>query len=85
HDMLRASLRRDGDDWVVETAAPGTVEVDALIDRTEFDAGVGDAELVEVASAALDESLDRLDPAAGVVIRFVWLEPSAADRAGRLI
>ncbi|MBF6303155.1 hypothetical protein IU459_37545, partial [Nocardia amamiensis] len=42
-------------------------------------------ELVEVASAALDESLDRLDPAAGVVIRFVWLEPSAADRAGRLI
>ncbi|WP_280253294.1 non-ribosomal peptide synthetase [Nocardia abscessus] len=85
HDMLRASLRRDGDDWVVETAAPGTVEVDALIDRTEFAANVTDAELVEIASAALDESLDRLDPAAGVVIRFVWLEPDSAERAGRLI
>ncbi|WP_280372819.1 non-ribosomal peptide synthase/polyketide synthase, partial [Nocardia abscessus] len=85
HDMLRASLRRDGGDWVVETAAPGTVEVDALIDRTEFTANVTDAELVEIASAALDESLDRLDPAAGVVIRFVWLEPDSAERAGRLI
>ncbi|MGW4285275.1 condensation domain-containing protein, partial [Nocardia sp. NPDC004750] len=39
----------------------------------------------EIASAALDESLDRLDPAAGVVIRFVWLEPDSAERAGRLI
>ncbi|MGK8501584.1 non-ribosomal peptide synthase/polyketide synthase [Nocardia asiatica] len=85
HDMLRASLRRDGDDWVVETAAPGTVEVDALIDRTEFAADVTDAELLDIASAALDESLDRLDPAAGVVIRFVWLEPDSAERAGRLI
>lgn len=85
HDMLRASLYRDGGDWIVETAAPGSVEVDALIDRTEFDAGVADAELVEIASAALDASLDRLDPAAGVVIRFVWLDPSSADRAGRLI
>ncbi|MEU4345754.1 amino acid adenylation domain-containing protein, partial [Nocardia sp. NPDC023852] len=85
HDMLRASLYRDGGDWVVETAAPGTVEVDTLIDRTEFDAGIADTELVEIASAALDASLDRLDPAAGVVIRFVWLDPSSADRAGRLI
>ncbi|MGW4774866.1 non-ribosomal peptide synthase/polyketide synthase, partial [Nocardia sp. NPDC004278] len=85
HDMLRARLYRDGDDWIVDTAAPGTVDVDALIDRTEFDAGVDTAGLVEIAAAALDASLDLLDPAAGVVIRFVWLEPSDGSRGGRLI
>ncbi|WP_280443546.1 non-ribosomal peptide synthase/polyketide synthase, partial [Nocardia brasiliensis] len=85
HDMLRASLRRDGADWIVETAAPGTVDVDALIDHTTFDADIDDAALLDIASAALDASLDRLDPAAGVVIRFVWLEPTRGERAGRLI
>ncbi|MFE3262527.1 amino acid adenylation domain-containing protein, partial [Nocardia sp. NPDC059229] len=94
HDMLRARLRRVPDaDWIVETAAPGTIDADALIDRTEFDASVTDAQLVEIATAALDATLDKLDPAAGQVIRFVWLEPSDATasresgtaRAGRLV
>ncbi|MTJ66344.1 non-ribosomal peptide synthetase, partial [Nocardia seriolae] len=86
HDMLRARLRRVPDaDWIVETAAPGTIDADSLIDRTEFDAGVTDAELVEIATAALDATLDKLDPAAGQVIRFVWLEPSDSSRAGRLV
>ncbi|MFE3262497.1 non-ribosomal peptide synthase/polyketide synthase, partial [Nocardia sp. NPDC059229] len=86
HDMLRARLRRVPDaDWIVETAAPGTIDADALIDRTEFDASVTDAQLVEIATAALDATLDKLDPAAGQVIRFVWLEPSDSSRAGRLV
>ncbi|WP_280335102.1 non-ribosomal peptide synthetase, partial [Nocardia wallacei] len=86
HDMLRARLRRHaGAEWIVETAAPGTVDVDALIERVEFDAAADDTELFEIASAALDSALDRLDPEAGVVIRFVWLDPSGADRAGRLV
>ncbi|WP_432277954.1 non-ribosomal peptide synthase/polyketide synthase [Nocardia cyriacigeorgica] len=85
HDMLRARLRRSAGDWVVETAAPGTVDVDALIDHTVFSADVDDAQLFDLAAAALDASLNRLDPAAGVVVRFVWLEPDGADRAGRLI
>nr|WP_245745820.1 non-ribosomal peptide synthetase [Nocardia altamirensis] len=85
HDMLRASLRQVDQEWVLETAAPGTVDVDARIDQTTFDAGVDSAGLVEIATAALTSSLDRLDPAAGVVIRFVWLEPSSSARAGRLI
>uniref|UniRef100_UPI002454A97A non-ribosomal peptide synthase/polyketide synthase n=1 Tax=Nocardia cyriacigeorgica TaxID=135487 RepID=UPI002454A97A len=85
HDMLRASLRRSAGDWIVETAAPGTVDVDALIDHTVFSADVDDAQLFDLAATALDASLNRLDPAAGVVVRFVWLEPDRADRAGRLI
>ncbi|MBF5002512.1 AMP-binding protein, partial [Nocardia sp. BSTN01] len=86
HDMLRARLRRHaGAEWIVETVAPGGVDVESLLDRTEFDAAATDSELFEIATAALDASLDRLDPEAGVVVRFAWLEPSAADRAGRLI
>ncbi|WP_280381699.1 non-ribosomal peptide synthetase, partial [Nocardia wallacei] len=87
HDMLRARLRRHGGaEWIVETAASGTVDVDALIERVEFDADADDEALFEIASAALDSALDRLDPEAGVVIRFVWLEPiGASERTGRLI
>ncbi|WP_040704264.1 non-ribosomal peptide synthetase, partial [Nocardia takedensis] len=85
HDMLRASLRHDGQDWTVETAAPGTVDVDALIERVEFPHTATDQELVGIAHAALDSALDRLDPAAGVVVRFVWLAPSEPTRTGRLI
>nr|WP_233429644.1 non-ribosomal peptide synthetase [Nocardia elegans] len=86
HDMLRARLRRHaGAEWIVETAAPGAVDIESLLDHTEFDAAATDSELFEIATAALDASLDRLDPEAGVVVRFAWLEPSAADRTGRLI
>uniref|UniRef100_UPI0005667065 non-ribosomal peptide synthetase n=1 Tax=Nocardia sp. CNY236 TaxID=1169152 RepID=UPI0005667065 len=85
HDMLRASLRREGSDWVVETAAPGTVDVDAVIDRIGFDPSTTDATLVEIATAAVDQALGRLDPAAGAVVRLVWLEPDSAEHTGRLI
>ncbi|MFQ6398317.1 non-ribosomal peptide synthase/polyketide synthase, partial [Nocardia sp. KC 131] len=78
HDMLRSRLRRPADaEWSVETAAPGTVDVDALIDHIGFDADASDAELAEIASAALDAALERLDPEAGEVIRVVWLESAS--------
>uniref|UniRef100_UPI002454FEA1 non-ribosomal peptide synthetase n=1 Tax=Nocardia carnea TaxID=37328 RepID=UPI002454FEA1 len=85
HDMLRARLRAEDGDWLLETAEPGAVDADALIDHTVFDATAGAEEFVDIASAAVDAALDRLDPAAGVVIRFVWLEPDTADRTGRLV
>ncbi|MGW4636713.1 amino acid adenylation domain-containing protein, partial [Nocardia sp. NPDC004415] len=85
HDMLRARLHQVDGRWVVTTAPAGTVDADALIDHTTFPADATDDQLVEIASAALDAGLDRLDPADGVVVRFVWLEPDAAARAGRLI
>ncbi|MGM7649296.1 amino acid adenylation domain-containing protein, partial [Nocardia sp. JW2] len=76
HDMLRSRLHQVDGRWVVTTAPTGSVDADTLIDHTTFDPNVSDAELFEIASAALDSSLDRLDPAAGVVVRFVWLEPT---------
>ena len=86
HDMLRARLRRHaGAEWIVETSEPGTVDVDTLLDRVEYDAAADDAALFEIATAALDSALERLDPEAGVVIRFIWLAGSAPGRADRLV
>ncbi len=81
HDMLRSRLHQVDGRWVVDTAPAGAVDVDALIDHSTFPADATDDQLVEIASAALDASLDRLDPAAGVVVRFVWLEPTVSASA----
>src|SRR5690606_22718673 len=85
HDMLRARLYRGETDWVVETAEPGTVDVDALIERVAYPADADERQLVEIATAAVDSALDRLDPATGAVIRFVWLDPAAPHVQGRIV
>ncbi|RBO82164.1 non-ribosomal peptide synthetase [Nocardia puris] len=88
HDMLRARLS-DGPEPTLEVTAPGSVDVAALLHRVEFDAAADTLDLREYASAALDAALDRLDPATGAVLRFLWFDPvgAAGDRSrpGRLI
>ncbi|WP_278263626.1 non-ribosomal peptide synthetase [Nocardia sp. AG03] len=89
HDMMRSRLWRDGDDWRLRVTEPGSVDVDALVHRTEFDAAVDPVELREYAQTALDSAMNRLDPATGVVLQFVWLDPvgdaGSRTRPGRLI
>ncbi|MEV0368080.1 amino acid adenylation domain-containing protein, partial [Nocardia fusca] len=85
HDMLRSRLFVADGEWVVETVEPGSVDVDALIDHTVFDAAATDEQVLETATAAVDAALDRMDPGHGVVVRFVWLEPDTADRPGYLV
>ncbi|MGW0007957.1 amino acid adenylation domain-containing protein, partial [Nocardia grenadensis] len=85
HDMLRSRLFVVDGEWVVETAEPGAVDVDALIDHTVFEAAATEEQVLETASAAVDAALDRMDPGTGVVVRFVWLEPDTADRPGYLV
>ncbi|AYF77614.1 amino acid adenylation domain-containing protein [Nocardia yunnanensis] len=87
HDMLRAQLAVVDGEWRLRTRPPGSVAVDALLQRIEFDTA-DRVELREFAVTALDSALDRLDPATGDVLRLVWLDPapdSPADRRGRLI
>ncbi|CAM4501450.1 non-ribosomal peptide synthetase [Nocardia ninae] len=90
HDMLRARLSPD------EHGAPclrvgevGSVEVDALVHRIEFDAAADSVELREYAVTELDAAMNRLDTADGVVLQFIWLDPvgdgGTRTRAGRLI
>ncbi|MGV9928880.1 non-ribosomal peptide synthase/polyketide synthase, partial [Nocardia rhamnosiphila] len=85
HDMLRSRLFVVDGEWAVETVEPGSVDVDALIDHTVFDAAATDEQVLETATAAVDAALDRMDPGHGVVVRFVWLEPDTADRPGYLV
>ncbi|WP_280381995.1 non-ribosomal peptide synthetase [Nocardia wallacei] len=90
HDMLRARLSRDEcGEWLLRTGDPGTVDVDMLVRRIEFDADADTIDLREFAVTAVDSAMHRLDPANGVVLQFVWLDPvgaaGARHRAGRLI
>ena len=81
HDMLRARLVHDDEHgWGISTSEPGTVDVDALVHRVEANAD----DVAIVGSAALDAALDRLNPATGVMLAFVWLD-FGPQRSGRLI
>ncbi|MEU4414034.1 amino acid adenylation domain-containing protein [Nocardia salmonicida] len=88
HDMLRARLWADDDGWRLRVAAPGSVDVDALVHRTAFDA-TDSIDLREYAQTELDSAMNRLNPAEGVVLQFVWLDPvgdaGSHTRPGRLI
>ncbi|MEV6324177.1 amino acid adenylation domain-containing protein [Nocardia sp. NPDC051787] len=89
HDMLRARLVTDAEDGPrIVVGPPGSVDVDALVHRIEFDA-IEPIELHEFAMTELDAAADRLDPAHGTVLQFIWLDPVGAagtrTGAGRLI
>ncbi|MGY0500928.1 amino acid adenylation domain-containing protein [Nocardia sp. FBN12] len=88
HDMLRARLWAADDGWRLRVADPGSIDVDALVHRTAFDP-TDSIDLREYAQTALDSAMNRLHPADGVVLQFVWLDPvgdaGAHTRPGRLI
>ncbi|MFI6217672.1 amino acid adenylation domain-containing protein [Nocardia brasiliensis] len=82
HDMLRSRLFRDDTgEWRFETTAPGTVEAAKVLRRSHFDEEPDDAAV----SAQLDAALGRLDPAAGVMVQFVWLDRTDPGLPGRLL
>ncbi|MFD4352671.1 amino acid adenylation domain-containing protein [Nocardia sp. NPDC058518] len=89
HDMLRARLTtaENGAPRLL-VGEPGSVDVDALLHRVEVDAA-DSVELREYAVTELDSAMNRLDPASGTVLQFVWLDPvgdaGTRTRAGRLV
>ncbi|CAM5242802.1 Linear gramicidin synthase subunit B [Streptomyces tendae] len=76
HDLLRSRLVEGG----LEVGAPGSVDVAALVERVEAD-GLG-CGLVRAGRRELDTATGLLDPAAGVMARFVWFD---APSGGRLV
>ncbi|MBB5915118.1 amino acid adenylation domain-containing protein/non-ribosomal peptide synthase protein (TIGR01720 family) [Nocardia transvalensis] len=71
HDMLRGSLRRAGDDWNWVVGERGSIDAAALVDVVS-----GGPEEVE---RELQRAADQLDPAAGVVARFVVIDSPDAE------
>ncbi|MFI6041312.1 amino acid adenylation domain-containing protein [Nocardia sp. NPDC051321] len=89
HDMLRARLVNEVDGWRLSVREPGSVDVGALVRRIEFDGAADPVDLREYVAAELRSESNRLDPANGVVLRLLWLDPvgdaGTRTRAGRLI
>ncbi|WP_233103781.1 non-ribosomal peptide synthetase [Streptomyces flavofungini] len=83
HDILRSRLVA-GDEWSLEVAERGSVDVAGLVHRVECDGEWGAPGWRELAEAELDEATGRLDPEGGVMGRFVWFDPGA-DVPGRLL
>ncbi|MEU6585622.1 amino acid adenylation domain-containing protein [Nocardia sp. NPDC046763] len=85
HDMLRSRLFRDSGEWRFETMSTDALDASELVHRGTFeDAADADA-LRELVTAELDAALDRLDPAAGVMVQFVRLDAERGSVPGRLI
>ncbi len=80
HDMWRSRLV-DGESLLV--GEPGSVDVAALVHRVGCSGVADEKSWGALISAELDQALDRLDPAAGVMLQFVWFDPEDAD--GRLL
>ncbi|MBB4685799.1 non-ribosomal peptide synthetase [Amycolatopsis jiangsuensis] len=72
HDLLRARLGDDGTLVVPDTAEPALRRVDAT-----------SADLTELVAAEHRTALSELDPAAGAMVRFTWLD--RGGEPGRLL
>ncbi|MFG2231295.1 amino acid adenylation domain-containing protein [Streptomyces sp. NPDC048723] len=79
HDMLRSRIVEAGQPRVVVSGS-GAVDAVHLIERVKANAG----DLDDVAERCAREAAARLDPAAGVMVRAVWVD-AGPGRVGRLV
>ncbi|WP_157513998.1 non-ribosomal peptide synthetase, partial [Nocardia concava] len=86
HDMLRSRLDRDETgDWRVRVTPPGSIDVDSLIHRVTYAADLPTDDLRALAESELNAAVDRIDPAHGAILRFVWLTPDSGTAPGMLV
>ncbi|OKI00760.1 non-ribosomal peptide synthetase [Streptomyces sp. CB02923] len=82
HAVLRARART-GPQPTLHVPDRGTVDAAALVTRTDATDAPADA-LDRIAEDAAREAAARLDPAAGVMVRAVWVD-AGPRRTGRLV
>ncbi len=78
HDMLRSQLVKNGE-WAIEVFPQGSIDVAPLVHRVAYDGDWDDA-WRERATAELNDAAGRLDPADGVMARFVWFDKAEGGR-----
>ncbi|MFH8407405.1 amino acid adenylation domain-containing protein [Streptomyces sp. NPDC018019] len=82
HDMLRARVRDGAAGPVFDVPGRGAVDAAALVTRTDA-TDAPDGDLDAIAERAAGEAADGLDPAAGAMVRAVWVD-AGPRRTGRL-
>ncbi|HEV3295821.1 MAG TPA: condensation domain-containing protein, partial [Streptosporangiaceae bacterium] len=83
HPVLAARLVPDGDGWGLDVPLPGGCQVAGLVSRVDA-SGTGEEGLRELSLAQARGVSGRLDPAAGVMARLVWLD-RGPDASGRVV
>ncbi|UZI32654.1 non-ribosomal peptide synthetase [Streptomyces sp. VB1] len=86
HGSLRMRLRVGGtgdEDWALVVAGPGAVSAGEVLRRVDV-TGLTDDERRSVFAERTAEAVDRLDPAAGVMLQAVWCDAGARE-AGHLV
>ncbi|MGW0286107.1 amino acid adenylation domain-containing protein [Streptomyces sp. NPDC003236] len=58
---------------------PGSIDISTLLHRVVCDGGSDEKAWGELISAELDRALNRLDPAAGTMLQFVWFTPTGTS------
>ncbi|MGW3109766.1 condensation domain-containing protein, partial [Streptomyces sp. NPDC001100] len=79
HGMLRA---RAGSDQVLVVPEAGEIDASGLVVRVDA-VGLAEGELDQLAADAARQAVTRLDPAAGVMVRLVWVD-AGPGRVGRI-
>ncbi|ATL69942.1 non-ribosomal peptide synthetase [Nocardia terpenica] len=81
HDLLRSRIvETEGEQPRLVVADRGAVDAARLVERVE--AGAGDVH--EIADRCAEDAVTRLNPAAGVMVRVVWVD-AGSGRVGRLV
>ncbi|WP_063763078.1 non-ribosomal peptide synthetase [Streptomyces rimosus] len=82
HAMLRARVVERPGGPVLTVGGRGSVDADRLVTRLDA-VRAPEADLDGLAERAAEDAVARLDPAAGVLVRAVWLD-AGPHRTGRL-
>ncbi|MCX4830316.1 non-ribosomal peptide synthase/polyketide synthase [Streptomyces sp. NBC_01016] len=83
HETLRMRVG-DGEGFTVAPVDGGAAFADALLTRVDAPSDASDEELTALAAAHTAAARDALDPAAGRMLRAVWID-RGAGRPGRLL
>ncbi|MFE9577560.1 non-ribosomal peptide synthase/polyketide synthase [Nocardia sp. NPDC006044] len=81
HDVLRSRLVDDERGPGLEVAPAGSIDVDGLLHRVEMP--VAEPHSAEARSAQVRAAVNRLAPAGGVMLQFVWFD-AGRTQAGAL-
>jgi nonribosomal peptide synthetase CepB len=86
HPVLAARLVPDGNDWGLEVPAAVENQTPGLVSRVDA-SGTGEERLRELSLSEARAASTRLDPAAGVMVRLVWLDrgPDASGRVALIV